>query len=95
MASVLTIRDVPDDVKAALTLEARERGQSLQAYLLAVLKQQAAFSRNRQLLVEIERDLAQGGGAGEDAPDAADVLAAARRETTDGSQHSHGDGGAA
>jgi plasmid stability protein len=95
MTSVLTIRDVPDDVKDALALEARERGQSLQAYLLAVLKQQAAFSRNRQLLVEIERDLAQGGGAGADAPDAADVLAAARRDTTDSSPREHGGGGAA
>jgi len=95
MTSVLTIRDVPDDVKAALTLEARERGQSLQAYLLAVLKQQAAFSRNRQLLVEIERDLAEGGGAGDDAPDAADVLDAARREAGHGGRRTHGDGGAA
>jgi plasmid stability protein len=95
MTSVLTIRDVPDEIKAALSLEARERGQSLQAYLLAVLKQQAAFSRNRQLLVEIERDLAQGEWAGDDAPDAADVLAAARRETANDSRHTHGNGGAA
>ena len=95
MTSVLTIRDVPDDVKAALTLEARERGQSLQAYLLAVLKQQAAFSRNRQLLVEIERDLAQGEWAGDDAPAAADVLDAARREADGDSHRAHGNGGAA
>jgi plasmid stability protein len=95
MTSVLTIRDVPDDVKAALTLEARERGQSLQAYLLSVLKQQATFSRNRQLLVEIERDLAQGGGAGADAPDAADVLDAARREAGHDDSWASGNDGAA
>jgi plasmid stability protein len=95
MATVLTIRDVPDDVKEALTREARERGQSLQAYLLTVLKRQAAFSRNRQLLVEIERDLALGGGADEDAPDAADVLADARRETLTDDHPTHGNGGAA
>ena len=67
--AVLTIRDVPDDVKEALGRDARERGQSLQAFLLGVLRRQAAFSRNRQLLSEIERDLAEGGGADDDAQD--------------------------
>lgn len=78
--AVLTIRDVSDEVKGALAREARERGQSLQAYLLSVLNRQAAFARNRRLLDEIEHDLATGGGAGADAPDAADVLAQARAE---------------
>ncbi|QUQ66764.1 FitA-like ribbon-helix-helix domain-containing protein [Kutzneria sp. CA-103260] len=95
MPSVLTIRDVPDDVKAALAYEARERGQSLQAYLLSILKRQAGFSRNRQLLAEIERDMAQGGWAGDDAPSAAEVLEAARRETETRDHRTHGDGGAA
>ncbi len=76
--AVVTIRDVTDEVKDALAREARERGQSLQAYLLSVLNRQAAFSRNRQLLDEIERDLAAGGGAGADAPDAATLLERAR-----------------
>jgi hypothetical protein len=76
--AVLTIRDVSDDVKDALAREARERGQSLQAYLLSVLNRQAAFARNRRLLDEIERDLATGGGAGPDAPDAAELLEQAR-----------------
>lgn len=80
--AVLTIRDVPDDVKDALAREARERGQSLQSYLLGVLNRQAAFARNRQLLDEIERDLATGGGASASAPDAADVIAQARAERT-------------
>jgi hypothetical protein len=85
--AVLTIRDVPEDVKDALAREARERGQSLQAFLLGVLNRQAAFVSNRHFLNEIERDLATRGGAGADAPDAADVLAQARaeRETPGGS----------
>lgn len=95
--AVLTIRDVPDDVKDALAREARERGQSMQSYLLSVLNQQAAFARNRQILAEIEHNLATGGGAGEDAPDAAEVLAQARsdRGNTDSIPHAHGTSGAA
>jgi len=69
-------------VKDALARAARERRQSLQSYLLGVLHRQAAFARNWQLLDEIERDLATGGGAGANAPDAADVLAQARAERT-------------
>ena len=76
--AVLTIRDVSDEVKDALAREARERGQSLQAYLLGVLARQAAFARNRQILDEIERELAAGGGAGADAPDAGELLEQAR-----------------
>lgn len=76
--AVLTIRDVPDDVKDALAREARERGRSLQSYLLAVLNRQAAFARNRRLLDDIERDLVANGGAGADAPDAAELLEQAR-----------------
>ncbi|MBC6450317.1 FitA-like ribbon-helix-helix domain-containing protein [Actinokineospora xionganensis] len=81
--AVLTIRDVPDDVKNALAQDARERGQSLQSFLLSMLKRQADFSRNRQLLAEIERDLATDGGAGEDAPDAADLVERARADRDD------------
>jgi antitoxin FitA len=86
----LTVRDVPEDVKSALAREARERGQSLQAFLLTVLMRQADFARNRQLLAEIEHDLSTGGGAESDAPDAALVLAQAR-----GEQHDDVQGGAA
>jgi plasmid stability protein len=93
--AVLTIRDVPDGVKEALGRDARESGQSLQAFLLGVLKRQAAFSRNRQLLSEIERDLAEGGGAGADAPDVAELLEQARPDRIAGSSHDHGTGGAA
>ncbi|MQA77393.1 MAG: hypothetical protein GEV10_02750 [Streptosporangiales bacterium] len=81
--AVVTIRDVPDDVRDALARDARERGQSLQAFLLSVLDRQVAFSRNRQLLAEIEHDLSAGGGAGDDAPDTADLLHHARDERDD------------
>jgi hypothetical protein len=78
MSVALTIRDVPDDVRDLLAREARERGQSLQSLLLSILARQAAFSRNRDLLADIERDLSAGEGAGADAPDAAEVLRQAR-----------------
>jgi antitoxin FitA len=80
MPVVLTIREVPDDVKAALAREARERGQSLQAFLLGVLERQAAFGRNRELVRDLERELSGGRGADTEAPDAAELLAQARRE---------------
>lgn len=78
MVTVITVRDVPDEVRDVLATQARERGQSLQAYLLTVLRRQAAFSRNRQMLEEIESELGGGGGAGPGAPNAADVLAQER-----------------
>ena len=78
--TVLTIRDVPDDVRDQLAQEAAGRGQSMQAFLLALVRQQAAFSRNRQLLVEFEQELHTGGGAGPDAPSAADLIRTARAE---------------
>jgi antitoxin FitA len=78
MGVVLTIRDVPDEVKDALARDARTRGQSLQAFLLGILTRQAEFSRNRQVLDEIEHDLSRGGGADVDAPDAAELLGQAR-----------------
>jgi antitoxin FitA len=83
---VITIREVPDEVKATLAREARERGQSLQAFLLSVLVRQASFGGNRTLLAEIEDDLARAGGAREDAPDAADLLdqSRGRRDPGDG-----------
>ena len=76
----VTIRDVPDDVRDSLANEARERGQSLQAFLLGLLQRQAAFGRNKQLLAEVERDLSAGDWAGPDAPDAADLIEQARSE---------------
>lgn len=91
---VLTIRDVPEDVKDALARDARERGQSLQALVLDVLTRQADFGRNRQLLADIERDLGSGGAAGDDAPDASNVLAQARMDSAP-AEAPNSEGGAA
>ncbi|MGI8949343.1 MAG: FitA-like ribbon-helix-helix domain-containing protein [Ornithinimicrobium sp.] len=73
----LTVRSVPDETRAALAEMAQARGQSLQAYLLATLEREARFRDNLRLISEIRADLSAGGGAGPDAPDAADVI---RRE---------------
>lgn len=80
MTTVITIRDVPEDVKQALVRQARSNGQSLQAFTLAVLKRQADFAHNLDVIAEVDMDLAHGGGAGNDAPRAAEVLASARAE---------------
>jgi plasmid stability protein len=80
MKTVLTIRDVPEDMKQALVRQARNHGQSLQAFLLGVLKRQADFAQNLRLIAEVDYELAHGGGVGDDAPRAAQVLAQARAE---------------
>jgi hypothetical protein len=76
----LTVRDVPERVRDALGRAARARGQSLQAFLLSVLSRQADFSLNSEILAEVAADLAAGGGASTDAPDAATLLEEARPE---------------
>ncbi|MEU5850835.1 FitA-like ribbon-helix-helix domain-containing protein [Saccharopolyspora shandongensis] len=47
--SVITIRNVPDEVRDLLTRAAKRTGQSLQGYLLSVLEREARFSRNAEL----------------------------------------------
>lgn len=64
MSVVLTIRGVPEESRDALMREAREQGKSLQAYLLAVIEQQVKFIGNRQILADIEAELAEGGEPG-------------------------------
>lgn len=46
----LQIRDVPEDVRDALAVRARARGQSLQALLLSLVVEEARRSRNLALL---------------------------------------------
>jgi hypothetical protein len=46
----LQIRDVPEDVRDALTAQAKARGQSLQAYLLELVETQARRLRNTAIL---------------------------------------------
>lgn len=50
----LQIRDVPEEVRDALVAVARSRGQSLQMYLLDVVKQQAGFARNLEIIQRFE-----------------------------------------
>ncbi|MGI8563491.1 MAG: FitA-like ribbon-helix-helix domain-containing protein [Candidatus Dormibacter sp.] len=42
----LQIRDVPDDVRQALAVRARAKGQSLQAFLLSLVEDEARRSAN-------------------------------------------------
>lgn len=78
----VTIRDVPDDVRAALAEEAHARGQSLQAFLLGLLAARAEFSYNRDLMIEIGDDLRRHRrGARDSAPPAGDLVRQARRES--------------
>nr|WP_083922388.1 hypothetical protein [Nocardiopsis halotolerans] len=44
------MKDVPDEVRETLTAEARCSGQSLQAYLSALLEREARFVRNREIV---------------------------------------------
>lgn len=46
----LQIRDVPEEVRDALAVQARSRGQSLQAYLLELVETQARRLRNTAVL---------------------------------------------
>ena len=84
----VTIRDVPDDVRDALAAQARERGQSLQAHLLEMLRQHARFARNRQILLEISERFGEHGGFDDGGPAAADLIRDARaaREAVWGTQ---------
>lgn len=60
MGVAMQIRDVPEDVRDALTAEAGRRGQSVQAYLLRLVEHEAravqnaaAFTRTQALRVEL------------------------------------------
>jgi hypothetical protein len=46
----LQITDVPEEIRDALAQMARERGQSLQAFLLALVEREARFARNLAVL---------------------------------------------
>ncbi|GEL94841.1 FitA-like ribbon-helix-helix domain-containing protein [Cellulomonas composti] len=49
----LQIRDVPDDVRDTLAARADAQGQSLQAFLLALVNREAGFARNAALLADL------------------------------------------
>ena len=72
----LQIRDVPDDVNAALKARAAAAGQSLQAFLLAVVQREARRGDNAAILAQF-----RGRTDGVSSPgDTVRVLAQAREE---------------
>lgn len=74
----LQIRDVPTSVRDALAARARAQGQSLQAYLLDVVRREAGFARNQALL----SDLTWSDGSHARLVDVVDALDEARTEHT-------------
>ena len=48
MTIALQIRDVPEDVRDVIAEQAAQRGQSVQAYLLALVLREARVLRNGQ-----------------------------------------------
>jgi antitoxin FitA len=76
MSVALQIRDVPEEVRDVLAAQARRRGQSLQALLLALVEREARFAGNLAVLGEFDgRD----DGVG-DATPVTDVLDGVRAE---------------
>jgi plasmid stability protein len=73
----IQIREVPDEVRAALNEQAAARGQSLQAFLLALVTAQARRSTNSSLL---ERFAGRSDGSRLTADQIAEALDAARRD---------------
>ena len=49
MTVALQIRDVPEDVRDAIAKRAAEMGQSMQAYLLELVTDQARIVRNAEM----------------------------------------------
>lgn len=73
----IQVRDVPEQVRDTLAEVAKSRGQSMQAYLLALLEEDARRARNIMLL----RQVRQTGGGYVAAPgETADELGAIRAE---------------
>ncbi len=90
----LQIRDVPEEVREALAERARARGQSMQAFLLSVVKDEARRSRNISLL---NRFAARTDGSRLPIREATDALSRARSERDQqlaGRQSHHPAGGA-
>ena len=73
----LQIRDVPEDVRDTLVERARSQGQSLQAFLLALVEAEARRSRNRAVLARFD---SRSDGSRVSAAETADELRALRAE---------------
>lgn len=77
----LQIRDVPEEVRDALAQRAHARGQSLQAFLFALLQAEARRSGNVTLL---DRFAARTDGSTLSGDEAAAAIGRAREEREDG-----------
>jgi plasmid stability protein len=55
MAVALQIRDVPEEVRDALAKRAAEKGQSMQAYLLTLVSEEARRARNAEAFDRLAR----------------------------------------
>ena len=90
----LQIREVPDEVRQTLAERAEARGQSLQAFLLALVEEEARRAKNQALL---DRFAGRTDGSQLTAGQATEALDQARAERdaelTGG--HGSGPGGAA
>lgn len=73
----LQIRDVPDDIRDILAQRAKDRGQSLNAYLRDVVLREASFANNQKL---IDRVVTARGGSKFTAEDVLAARDAARAE---------------
>jgi plasmid stability protein len=74
--ATIQIRDLPDAVYDVLRQRARDRGQSLQAYMRETVIDLAFTPTKAEVIVEIERSLAADGGV----KVAREVLRAARED---------------
>jgi hypothetical protein len=73
----IQVRDVPEQVRDTLAEVAQSRGQSMQAYLLALLEEDARRARNVMLLRQVRQT---GGGYAAAPGETADELGAIRAE---------------
>ncbi|WP_116246525.1 hypothetical protein [Nocardiopsis sp. FIRDI 009] len=83
----IQVKDVPDEVREILVAEAKRSGQSLQAYVLAVLEREARFARNREV---VEQTPLPGANLSMD-----EIVAAVRAARGDESPGGEGESGAA
>ena len=78
MAVKITIRNVPEDIRDKLAVQAAQNRQSMQEYLLSELEQVASRPSNEELLERIRRRVEASGTR----VSAADILAARDADRT-------------
>ncbi|WP_046470513.1 FitA-like ribbon-helix-helix domain-containing protein [Allosalinactinospora lopnorensis] len=79
----IQVKDVPDEVREALTAAARRTGQSLQSYVLSILEREARFVRNSEIVDQCPLPGAELSMA---------EIVAAVRQARDGSDPGHAEG---